>query len=339
MTQQSEKRPFLGENPRRTLTWSGLILLTVAGIGVAAFLLIPGYDRHVRTGLADLTGRNYTEVPNGFRGRIIVRDDTRYLWGGRDPEQDFDISTFRLNPNHLQYGLGRERFAALIEPEFVSVDQADQWLWPEARVLLVQSGDETRVYPLMLMRTHEVVNDEINGEPIFAAYCLLADLGAVYDRRIGGEVLTFAVSGYTYGEQDVWDGMQAFVLWDRDTESLWWPPIGKAVSGPLVDVPMKLYDQSKWSQTTWAHVRDNHPDAKVLKPEQEFQRPTEWRTLDVSTLNINRVNDEQPAPDQAVAPRWGGNASDGRHGDPAAGTTTRPTTRPTTQPATTRPGR
>ena len=39
------------------------------------------------------------------------------------------------------------------------------------------------------------------GVPIFVAYCYLADLGAVYDRRLtSGHTLTFALSGYTYSD-------------------------------------------------------------------------------------------------------------------------------------------
>ena len=37
-----------------------------------------------------------------------------------------------------------------------------------------------------------------------------------------------------------------FVLWDRDTESLWWPLAGTAVSGPMIGRPLPrdviLYD-------------------------------------------------------------------------------------------------
>jgi hypothetical protein len=51
-------------------------------------------------------------------------------------------------------------------------------------------------------------------------YCISADLGAIYDRQYGDEVLTFALGGYTYYEPNIWNGLDAFVLWDKESESL-----------------------------------------------------------------------------------------------------------------------
>ena len=52
-----------------------------------------------------------------------------------------------------------------------------------------------------------MVNGDVVGRLIFAAYCILANLGAVYGREIAFP-LTFAVSGYTYSDQDVWPGIE-----------------------------------------------------------------------------------------------------------------------------------
>jgi hypothetical protein len=146
------------------------------------------------------------------------------------------------------------------------------------------------------------VNDTIAGRPIFAAYCYLAELGAVYDRRYGDHMLTFALSGYTYSDDSIWDGRDAFVLWDRDTESLWWPPVGRAVSGPLIDTPMQLLDEALWAQTTWGQARRRHPDALVLRPGQErdFEPPASWPRLDTPT-------GPALAGEAGVPPRWGDN--------------------------------
>jgi len=269
----------------------------------ALVYLMPGYfhnnSRHVR----GWTGSSFsTSSP---ASHVIEHDDgTRLLYGGEDESMHFDIDTFHLNPAQLNYGLGREAFPALIKPEFVSAAEASQWLGHGDRVLVVRINNKVRVYPVELLIRHEVVNDVVDGVPIFAAYCILADLGAVYDRRLGDHTLTFAVSGYTYADPGVWDGMDAFVLWDRETESLWWPPIGKAVSGALIDQPLKLLDEAQWSQTTWGEVVQKHPHAMVLQRGQDFERPQQWTRLDQPTPESVVESSEPPT----IAPRWGQNS-------------------------------
>lgn len=235
---------------------------------------------------------------------VIERDDgTRLLHGGEEESMHFNITTFRLDPGNLNYGIGREAFPALIEPKFVSAAEASEWLGSDDRVLAVRIKGEVRVYPVELLIRHEVVNDVVAGVPIFAAYCILADLGAVYDRRLGDHTLTFALSGYTYADPDVWDGRDAFVLWDRETESLWWPPIGKAVSGALVDQPLKLLDEAQWSQTSWGEIAEKHPHATVLQRGQDFERPQQWTRIEQPVPESVAESSEPPT----IAPRWGQN--------------------------------
>ncbi len=265
--------------------------------------LMPGYFHDSRRHLRDLIGDSSSAVrPASY---AIERDDgTRLLRGGEEESMHFDITTFRLDPANLNYGIGREAFPALIAPKFVSADEASAWLGQEDRVLAVRIKDEVRVYPVELLIRHEVVNDVVADVPIFAAYCILADLGAVYDRRLGDHTLTFALSGYTYADPDVWEGRDAFVLWDRETESLWWPPIGKAVSGPLVDRSLKLLNEAHWSQTTWGKIVAKHPHAMVLQRGQDFERPQQWTRLEQPVAESVAESSSPPT----IAPRWGKNS-------------------------------
>lgn len=83
----------------------------------------------------------------------------------------------------------------------------------------------------------------------------------------------------------MWNGLDGFVLWDRETESLWWPLIGKAVSGPLKNVHLLEMDKSNWKDVKWKYIKDNYPNALVLKSGQDFERPTEWKKIeDVSSI-------------------------------------------------------
>ena len=238
--------------------------------------------------------------------KFLEEDGVSYLWAGEGDSQHFIVDNLILIPEQFHYGIGREQFPALIEPHFVSAEEADSWLAESARVLGLRIGDEVKAYPIELLTRHEVVNDVVGGEPIFAAYCILADLGAVYDRRIDGRTHTFALSGYTYYDPDVWDGMDGFVLWDRETESLWWPLIGEAVSGPLLHTPMEVYDQTKWSQTTWGEWKAQNPTTVVLERDQDFERPMTWPRYEFQPSQ--EAVQERDDSDGSMAPRWGDNA-------------------------------
>jgi hypothetical protein len=235
------------------------------------------------------------------RGRFLEKDGQALLYGGKDKAQYFKIDNLILKPEQFHFGIGREHFPALLEPAFVTADEANAWLEDSDRVLGLKIGDVVKAYPIKLVRKHEVVNDVVDGEPIFAAFCVLANLGAIYDRRIAGRVHTFALSGYTYFDPEVWDGLDGFVMWDRETESLWWPPIGKAVSGPLLHTPMKVYDDKSWSQTTWGEWKSKYPSSLVLERDQDFERPTNWPKFDIqSAKKLVNAGD-------SVALRWGEN--------------------------------
>lgn len=317
---------------RRRRERIALLITVTAVIGyVLALRFVPGFGDYTKEGLHGLG--LYEGPPDPGRRDLVVTEQGTFLWGGPDPSSHFDIDVFRLDPDQLYHGLGRERFTALIEPTFVTLaamreagtdtppllsmsgpppepaeapaaparkEMSTRWPGDGARVLTVQVGEVVKVYPLQTLRRHEVVNDVVGDVPIFVAYCYLAELAAAYDRRLGTHTLTFAVSGYTYADPDVWDGRNAFVLWDRDTESLWWPPIGRAVSGPLIDAPLRLLDRTLWRQTTWGEAKRDHPEALVLAPNQTFKRPRSWPRLDVASVTATTRPDTAPA----IAPRW-----------------------------------
>ena len=226
------------------------------------------------------------ERPNAYNlGKFVDSIDGRYLYGGERAEDNFDVSNSSLVEKQFHYGIGREAFPALLQPEFASVEELDT-IWADtARFLVAIGQNEIKAYSIADLTRHEVVNDRLDGKPIMAAYCILADLGAIYSRQYGEVELTFALSGYTYYDADVWDGLDGFVLWDRETESLWWPLIGKAFAGPLKEVEFKELDETKWADTDWETIKKKYPNAQVLVSNQDFERPTSWPKL----IEVNQV--------------------------------------------------
>jgi hypothetical protein len=218
-------------------------------------------------------------------GKFFEKENNKMLYGGKSENQHFVINNLDLKPEQFHYGLGRELFPALLEPKFETIKEADLKWNDTNRFLVAHKGNEVKAYSVRDLTRHEVVNDVIDGEPIFAAYCILADLGAVYKRTYADKTFTFALSGYTYFDPKVWNGLDGFVLWDRETESLWWPLIDKAVSGKLKGVKLQKLEDIHWEDTTWKNIKENYPTAKILISNQDYERPKTWEKYeDVSEI-------------------------------------------------------
>ncbi|MFY0627036.1 MAG: DUF3179 domain-containing protein [Reichenbachiella sp.] len=221
-------------------------------------------------------------------GKFFELSGKQMLYGGKDSLQHFDITDYLLKDEQFHYGIGREAFPALLKPSFTTIEAVDSIWKDNDRFLIAKKGNEIKAYSIKDLTRHEVVNDVIDGTPIMAAYCILADLGAIYERDYGGQELTFALSGYTYFDSQVWNGLDGFVLWDRETESLWWPLIDQAVSGSLKGTKLLEMDKNNWSDITWSEVKTNYPSAQVLVSGQDFERPTSWhKNVDTSYIVDN----------------------------------------------------
>jgi len=213
-------------------------------------------------------------------GHVFRLEGKIWLRGGEDEDEDedqhFDISNSVLRTCQLNLELGREYYPALIEPAYVKVsDHVNDYKATE-RVIFLQTDSQPKVYPLEILNQHVLINDVIDEEPVMIVYDVLSDLGAVYRRNYCDTIFTFAMSGYAYWDYNVWNAANAFVLWDRETESLWWPLINKAVSGLMNGIWLVKHDESKWWETTWEDVLKDHPDALVLEAGQTMDPPENW---------------------------------------------------------------
>jgi hypothetical protein len=219
-----------------------------------------------------------TDRPKALEnGKFFEQSGQKMLYGGTNARQHFKVDNLELKPAQFHYGIGREAFPALLQPFYHTVNSADAIHKDDDRFLVAHLNGEAKAYAISDLMRHEIVNDTLAGRPIMAAYCILADLGAVYDRAYGPDTLTFALSGYTYYDPKVWNGMDGFVFWDRETESLWWPLTGRSVSGPLRGVGLQVMDEAHWEDTTWSAVKQRFPQAKVMRSGLDFNRPDKWK--------------------------------------------------------------
>ena len=74
----------------------------------------------------------------------------------RDEEMDLEIVTL----------LGFDAIPAILDPEFVSVDEADEWMAPEELVLGLSINGDSRAYSVPMLSSHEIVNDTVGGRKL-----------------------------------------------------------------------------------------------------------------------------------------------------------------------------
>lgn len=199
---------------------------------------------------------------------------------GRDPATyGFSLTDGVIEVDEIvSSGMIVDGLRSLVNPELATpADVAafnererGKFLVPGDKVIGVVLRGEARAYPLRVMNWHEVANDTVGGIPIAVTYHPLSEGIAVFDRRVGGEVLEFGVSGLLHDSN--------LLMFDRRPggveESLWSQLLGRAVTGPaaargdrLKILPVALARWDDW-------VRD-YPETTVLAPiraELEFYK-------------------------------------------------------------------
>ncbi len=74
----------------------------------------------------------------------------------QDPGQELEIVTL----------LGFDAIPAILDPSFVTAEQADDWMEPGEPVLGVSINGEHRAYSVRMLSRHEIVNDIVGGIPV-----------------------------------------------------------------------------------------------------------------------------------------------------------------------------
>lgn len=116
---------------------------------------------------------------------------------------------------------------------------------PRDRVLGIEVGDGAVAYPIGLLDRVEVIDDASEDRSWVVTRCALTRVAAVYDRSVGGRVLTFENSGALWRD--------TLVLRDRETGTYWSAATGLALSGALAGqrldpVPATYTTAGEWRQ-------------------------------------------------------------------------------------------
>ncbi len=197
----------------------------------------------------------------------------------------------------------RDAIPPIDEPQFETVEEASQWLVDREPVVLLELGGTARAYPLRILTSHEVVNDEVEGRSVVVTYCPLCNSAVTFDREVDGQVLRLGVSGLLRNSD--------LVMWDRQTESLWQQITGEGIVGDLAGT---MLDFIPSPLVSWGEFRAEFPGGKVLSRDQGIYPPELYANqpyagYDSSTnpfLFRGMPDDRYPAMERVVAVRIDG---------------------------------
>lgn len=165
----------------------------------------------------------------------------------------FDLTAAEV-PKDRIFGGGpaKDAIVAVDEPVFVPASEAS-WVKPDTPVLAVTLGESTHIYPVHVMEFHQIVNDRLGKTPVVVTYDPLAGVPRAFRATIDDKRSSFAVSGLIHNH--------GFLLYDRQTQSLWQQFTGRALSGPRVGSELRSLPIR---QETLSGILARFPRASVL---------------------------------------------------------------------------
>jgi hypothetical protein len=180
----------------------------------------------------------------------VTEDGTRYI----------------VHPSRIKRGINApgnlmDVIPPIDNPKYISVAEADEIIEDEALVLAIVYKGVERVYPYQIMTFHEIVNDDIAGDPILITYCPLCGSGIAYERKIDGEEVEFGTSGKLYSSN--------LVMYDRLTQTYWSQIDGVAILGDLAGQELT---EVSLDTVTWGEWKAVHPNSEVLSQDTGFVR-------------------------------------------------------------------
>lgn len=225
-----------------------LVLIT---FGVSAYLY---YSHALPETAVDFIERTHDEeinLPQSSGKPSIVDSDLVYF--DEPHEQDGVLTMIDFTKTEV-VAPHRDDIQPLDSPVFVTAQSADKWLSDEEKVALFRGSRGTLVaYPLMMLRWHQVVTDDVDGVPLMITFDPLSGVLAAYDRRVDDREFHFGTTGKVFNGNSL--------LFDRETESIWQQINGKSVSGLLLNKQLPLLSVQMME---WGSVKDLYSEVQVL---------------------------------------------------------------------------
>ena len=163
-------------------------------------------------------------------------------------------------------GVVKDGIPALTDPIFVALNSRDADYVLETDIVLgLYINGEAKAYPHNIGWWHEIVNDEVGGEPVVVTLCPLTGTGMVFDGNGEDGRIRLGVSGRLFNNN--------LIMYDRRDqapgETNYPQMLGKGVSGPRNGEELKLIPVV---ETTWRYWKQLPPATTVVSSRTGFSR-------------------------------------------------------------------
>jgi hypothetical protein len=174
-----------------------------------------------------------------------------------------DFSKSNVDPlTIISGGPPKDGIPAIDKPLFVNIEDASMWLDDREPVMVLESEEKGRAYPLQILIYHEIVNDIFQGVPVTVTFCPLCNASIAFDRRINGKTLDFGTTGKLRNSD--------LIMYDRQTESWWQQFSGEAIVGSYTG---KLLQQIPSRLVSYRDFKNAFPDGEVLSRDTGYWKP------------------------------------------------------------------
>lgn len=141
---------------------------------------------------------------------------------------------------------------------------------------------ETRIYPVSVLGTHEIVNDQLDDQYFAVTYCPLTASAIAWNRVISGTISSYGVSGKLYNNN--------LIPYDRLTGSHWSQMKNLCINGEQIGEEPETF---QLIETRYSTIKAAFPEAVVLSHD----------SCDTGVCELKQGNDDvDPSDDSVILP-------------------------------------
>jgi hypothetical protein len=162
----------------------------------------------------------------------------------------------KIDPQDVSDLRGKTPFQVLDNPEMIPTSDCT-YLSDDEPILGLLVPEGKLAFPLRMVSWHHIINMVVSKRPVVITYCKACNAWIAFDAIVHKKTLTFSLFGYY---------KRSFVMYDRETESLWYQLDGAAIgdrwrSALLTMLPLIV--------TTWKQWKAQYPTSQVLASTHE----------------------------------------------------------------------